>query len=1017
MSNITLFIRPALVSLLLLVSTCLASVAHAAVPQGISYQGRLNDAGGSPLNGTVDITFRLYEDDGSTYPELWNETHAAVSVNSGIFNVVLGSVAPFPAGLFSEPLLLGIQVDTDPEMTPRRPLLSSPYAFRAESVELGVINTDALADDAVVTNKIQDGAVTASKIDPTGLDADSVDGLDGSTLVNSVTGGLINNANLEVSGTGRIKATGQGIEFADGTVQTTAPLSASGASVVNVDCSTESIQAALDAAGPGGGLQIVIDGICNESINARSIATRVEIRGDCNAGAAVDGITGTGTSPAVTVDRPGAVWLADLTVNGNGDTGVYVQRNGTVTFYDGGCGGVTVTGSSFGVFAQHGGVVVMHDANANGNLEGSLLLLDGAAGQLNNVFFEESLPYDPNFAIPVQAGRHSTLRITGSSTVIRNLDSTGPDVPGAIDIYQHSALRVHDATIEGHVSVGGSSQASLRNCSIAGRIGIYDAGRADLRGCPLTGLGGVDARIEVQDDSSLVVRNGTTVTVDSIDVGRSYLQFRGGTTINCANGPATCDIRASGGELSIDTAFTGNELRLGEASRATIHGGPVTINTLALNSDARLEVGGGGTVNFDQFNPGTGTFAAFYDGSTLGCTHGPGTCVVWMDAATLDLQTGLHANEINVRNSSSLRVQNFNGNPFTLELARLNAATRSEIIAGTDGTIVADEFRIEDHSSADIHGDSTLSCANGAGSCSLWLDASAMRLETSFHAGEFNLSNGSMLQLRNFDANVATLEVSNLGVDNRSQVDVSDFGELSVENVFLNFHSGLTLYENSTFTCANGAGNCELHASVDSHIQIQTDVDILGLHLNRGSYAEVLSWNGLSPTLDADLVQVNERSEFVASETAIVSATNLNGNFGAVVNLRSDATFVCPAPGTCSVFLRDSNGRIDTDVEANIELSDFSTLDLGDDVDVAGTVRLNGFAKLNAFSSNVTFDGELVLYSDPAPNSAEFGPSVTLLNGHNIDCGGNSNGVLTGTTPTFAGGGGIIGACTDLTAP
>ncbi len=1017
MPNKTLFIRSIVPAFLIVVSLLLAPLLYAAVPQGISYQGRLNDAGGNPLNGSVDITFRLYEDDGSVYPELWNETHAGVSVNNGIFNVVLGAVTPFPADLFSEPLLLGIQVDTDPEMTPRRPLLTSPYAFRAESVELGVINTDALADDAVVTDKIQDGAVTASKIDATGLDADSVDGLDGSTLINSVTGGVINNADLEVTGTGRIRATGLGVEFADGTVQTTATGNASSTSVVNVDCNTDSIQAALDAAGPGGGLQVIIDGICNESLNVGSIATRVEIRGDCNAGAAVDGITGTGAAPALTVDRPGAVWLADLTVNGSGDSGVYVQRNGTVTMYDGGCGGVTVTGSSFGVFAQHGGVVVMSDTSANGNLEGSLLLLDGAAGQLHNVNFEETLDYDTNFAIPVQAGRHSTLRITGSSTIIRNLDATGPDVPGAIDIFQHSALRIHDAAVEGHVTVGGSAQASLRNCSIAGRIGVYDAGRVDIRGCPVDGIGSFDARIDLSDESSLVVRNGTSVDVESIFVGRSYLEFRGGTSVSCANGPGTCDIHVSDGDLSLNTAFDGNELVVGEGGRISVNGGPVTVNRLTLNNDGKLEVGNGGIVNFDEFNPGTGTFPAFYDGSVLGCKNGPGSCRVWLDAATMELQTSLEAEEINVWNGSALRVQNFDGTPITLEVVRLGAAKRSEIVAGTDGTISAEEFRAEEFSSMQFYNDSSVVCALGPGTCTVRVDASTLHLNVDFHAADLTVSNGAVMYLSNFDGNLATLELNELAVDNRSQADISEFGELLVDDVYVSFHSSLNLYEGAAFGCASGIVDCELHASENSILRLITDVEVVGVHVNSGSFVEVSNFQGSGPTLTVTDLQINERSEFVARDDATVSAANINGGSSSSISLDSSATYTCPTPGSCSVFFRNANLQIGTDVEANIEFSDFAVLELNDDVDVIGELRLNGFAKLNAWGNNVTVDGDVILYSDPAPNSIHLGGSLTVLNGHNIDCGGNASGVLTGTTPSFTGGGGIVGACTDLTSP
>jgi len=119
-----------------LVVSCQFSVvsnAYADIPHLISYQGRLTDTEGAPVaDGTYSVTFRIYasEAGGSA---LWTETHSATA-SDGIFEVLMGSNTsldlPFDAQYY-----LGIQIDSDPEMTPRQKLASSGYAYRAEEAD------------------------------------------------------------------------------------------------------------------------------------------------------------------------------------------------------------------------------------------------------------------------------------------------------------------------------------------------------------------------------------------------------------------------------------------------------------------------------------------------------------------------------------------------------------------------------------------------------------------------------------------------------------------------------------------------------------------------------------------------------------------------------------------------------------------------------------------------------------------------------------------------------------------
>lgn len=105
---------------------------HAGPPERVNYQGLLTDNLGNYLNGTYALTFRIYASALPDAPALWTEIHAGVDVELGVFNVILGSTVPIPADLFvSDPRWLGITVGGDPELDPRTPITSVPWALRA----------------------------------------------------------------------------------------------------------------------------------------------------------------------------------------------------------------------------------------------------------------------------------------------------------------------------------------------------------------------------------------------------------------------------------------------------------------------------------------------------------------------------------------------------------------------------------------------------------------------------------------------------------------------------------------------------------------------------------------------------------------------------------------------------------------------------------------------------------------------------------------------------------------------
>jgi hypothetical protein len=112
----------------------MGGTAFAQIPRTITYQGSLNQAGsGTPVNGSVQITCTLYDAlTGGT--ELWTEAHSSVSVEHGIYSIILGTVTPLDTLAFDQPYYLELTIDGE-LLTPRQPLTSVPYALRAARVD------------------------------------------------------------------------------------------------------------------------------------------------------------------------------------------------------------------------------------------------------------------------------------------------------------------------------------------------------------------------------------------------------------------------------------------------------------------------------------------------------------------------------------------------------------------------------------------------------------------------------------------------------------------------------------------------------------------------------------------------------------------------------------------------------------------------------------------------------------------------------------------------------------------
>ncbi len=116
----------------MLVATMAWSV-HA-VPLQINYQGSLASPVGVPLDTSVAMTFRMYNNSVGG-AQLWAETHPSVTVTNGLFLAQLGSLASLTDVIFNQSQVwLGVTVGSNSEMTPRTQVASVAYSYYTSTV-------------------------------------------------------------------------------------------------------------------------------------------------------------------------------------------------------------------------------------------------------------------------------------------------------------------------------------------------------------------------------------------------------------------------------------------------------------------------------------------------------------------------------------------------------------------------------------------------------------------------------------------------------------------------------------------------------------------------------------------------------------------------------------------------------------------------------------------------------------------------------------------------------------------
>ncbi|MCL5795447.1 MAG: hypothetical protein M1338_03750 [Patescibacteria group bacterium] len=120
---------------LILVSAFLLPAKILAAPQTqLNYQARLMDRSGNVVSeGTYSVRFAIYTE--STGGDaVWSESHL-VSVKSGVFSVMLGSIESLNIDFTSSAYYLGTKIGSDSELSPRKRIGAAPFAVNSSLLD------------------------------------------------------------------------------------------------------------------------------------------------------------------------------------------------------------------------------------------------------------------------------------------------------------------------------------------------------------------------------------------------------------------------------------------------------------------------------------------------------------------------------------------------------------------------------------------------------------------------------------------------------------------------------------------------------------------------------------------------------------------------------------------------------------------------------------------------------------------------------------------------------------------
>jgi hypothetical protein len=179
----------------------------------IPVQGRLTDPNGKPLDGSFDLTFKIY-DQYTGGSSLCESNNPGVLVENGLFlsYIDMGGCDAFDG----RQLYLGITVENDPEMIPRQFIDNVPYAW---SLRPGAVISATMGSNAIL--HIENWAINGRGLRAYGMSETGVNyGVVGGSRSPDGFAGYFYNTGTGVA----LKASSTGTAiFADGSIKSSAP--------------------------------------------------------------------------------------------------------------------------------------------------------------------------------------------------------------------------------------------------------------------------------------------------------------------------------------------------------------------------------------------------------------------------------------------------------------------------------------------------------------------------------------------------------------------------------------------------------------------------------------------------------------------------------------------------------------------------------------------------------------------------------------------------------------------------
>ena len=125
-----------IISLTILSMILTGGLSFAEIPHYMQFQGKATDADDTPLDGSHNITFRIYDAESGGNLK-WTEAHTDVDIEDGVFSVLLGGTTPLDIA-FDEPYWISVDINSTGEMARQR-ISSVGYAYHASTADT-VIN-------------------------------------------------------------------------------------------------------------------------------------------------------------------------------------------------------------------------------------------------------------------------------------------------------------------------------------------------------------------------------------------------------------------------------------------------------------------------------------------------------------------------------------------------------------------------------------------------------------------------------------------------------------------------------------------------------------------------------------------------------------------------------------------------------------------------------------------------------------------------------------------------------------